>query len=143
MIILDTNVISDLMLPKPNKFVANWIAHQEPDSLYTTSFNIAEILGGLQSMPSGKRQSSMTLSFKVIYTSLLEDSVLNFDYESARYYALCNQLNRQHGLNISHPDVYIAAICKQYGAILATRNSKDFLHLGMILVNPWEEGERL
>lgn len=141
MIILDTNVISDLMSAEPNRHVSEWISEQNPDSLFTTSISIAEILSGLELMPSGKRQKAMAASFKMIYISLLEDSVLNFDYESARYYATCNKLNRQHKLNIAHPDTFIGAICHQYGADLATRNTKDFMHLGIVLINPWEDGK--
>jgi hypothetical protein len=143
MIILDTNFISELMLPNPNKEVAKWLSIQNPDTIFTTSISIAEILSGLELMPSGKRKRAMKASFKVIYMSLLEDSVLNFDDESAKYYSICNQLSRQHKLNIPQPDSFIAAICLQYGAELVTRNTKDFMHFGIVLINPWEEGKML
>ncbi|MDV7400261.1 PIN domain-containing protein, partial [Arthrospira platensis SPKY1] len=62
MIILDTNVISELMTANPNKNVATWFAEQNPADLFTTSINIAEVLDGLQRMPRGRRQRAMAQS---------------------------------------------------------------------------------
>jgi predicted nucleic acid-binding protein len=143
MIILDTNVISALMLSKPDRTIIQWFEQQDIEDLYTTSITIGELLAGQSTMPNGRRKNELLDSIQKMVEFTFEKRILPFDTESAAFYAICVSLNKQSGLNVTSNDSQIAAICRQYEATLVTRNLKDFMHLGIVLVNPWEEGERL
>jgi len=136
--ILNTNVISAFMLSKPNIPVLEWFEDQELQDICTTSITIAELLAGQIIMPNGRRKLALLDSIEKMVNSTFKDRILSFDIDSAPYYALCSSLNKQNGLKISECDTLIAAICRQYDATLVTRNTKDFMHLGIVLINPWQ-----
>lgn len=141
--ILDTNVISEMILSKPNKRVISWFEDQDLADIYTTSITIAELLAGQIVMPDGRRKRELLDSIEKMISFTFENRILSFDTESSSFYALCCSLNKQNRLNISECDTQIAATCRQYEASLVTRNTKDFMHLGIVLINPWEEGKSL
>jgi predicted nucleic acid-binding protein len=138
MILLDTNVISELMRPNPAPSVADWLAPQPPASLYTTSITQAEILHGILLLPSGKRRSNLLSAAQAMFAEDFADRILGFGSDSAVRYAEIASVRSRAGRPISHFDAQIAAIARASGARVATRNVADFEGCGVDVVNPWD-----
>jgi predicted nucleic acid-binding protein len=137
MIILDTNVLSELMRPAPAPVVVEWLGGQPAGSLYTTSITQAEILHGLLLLPPGKRRSGLEAAATAMFAEDFGGRILPFDADAAPPYARIAWDRRRAGRPISHFDAQIAAIARATGAILATRNVGDFDGCVVKLVDPW------
>ena len=137
MIILDTNVVSEVLCPIPDLRVAVWF-EQTTEKHVITAVTAAELLQGVALLPEGRRR--LDLSSKVEYLlGTCEAEILDFTLPAARQYAFVRSGRTRMGRPISVADAMIAAICRANGASLATRNVKDFEGLGLTLVNPWED----
>ncbi|PYQ16629.1 MAG: VapC toxin family PIN domain ribonuclease [Acidobacteria bacterium] len=138
MIVLDTNVLSEIMKPKPATKVIDWMAAQAAADLYTTSITQAEILHGLMLLPPSRRRSAL----EAAATSMFEDDfagrILGFGSDVAQTYARIASDRRRAGRPISHFDAQIAAIARFMGAAIATRNTADFGGCGVAVVDPWK-----
>jgi toxin FitB len=137
MIVLDTNVLSELMSPSPSEAVYRWLSREAPDQTFTTSVSMAEILQGIELLPAGKRRSGLSAAAHEMF-ALFVGRILSFHEDSARAFAPIAVLRRRHGRPISLFDAQIASITKAHGATLATRDVGDFEGCGIALVNPWE-----
>jgi predicted nucleic acid-binding protein len=137
MIILDTNVLSELMRPDPAPKVVAWVALQPTASLFTTSITQAEILLGLMLLPSGRRRRALEAAAMSMFEQDLGSRILGFGTDAARPYAQIASDRRRAGRPISHFDAQIAAIARVSGAAIATRNVGDFAACGVRLVDPW------
>jgi len=137
MIVLDTNVISELMSPKPDAAVMAWIGEQPIAGLFTTSLTQAEIFYGLALLPEGRRRDDLIAAARPIFESDLAGRVLPFDTDAADAYPAIAASRRQAGRAISQIDAQIAAIVRSRGARLATRNVADFDDCGITVVDPW------
>jgi hypothetical protein len=140
MIILDTNVLSELMRPAPAGSVVEWTSSQAAASLYTTSITQAEILLGILLLPSGRRRSSLEAAASALFAEDFEGRILGFGSEAAPFYARIAAGRRRAGRPISHFDAQIAAIARSTGAVVATRNVDDFDGCGVSVVDPWRSG---
>jgi hypothetical protein len=139
MIIVDTNVASELMRPSPSPAVRSWMTSQVTGELFTTAITVAEILYGLARLPSGRRRDRLSTAAGEIFTAFSE-YVLPFDANAAASYALIVSHRDNIGLPIEGFDAQIAAICRSRGAALATRNVKDFRETGIDVIDPWRPG---
>lgn len=137
MIILDTNVVSELMRPAPAGQVVDWVASQPAASLYTTSITQAEILHGLMLLPRGRRRTSLEAAASSMFAEEFGGRILGFGTDAAPRYAQIASERRRAGRPISHFDAQIAAIARFTGASIATRNVGDFEACGVSLLNPW------
>lgn len=137
MMILDTNVISELMKESPNKNVVNWIAEIDVEQIYTTAITIAELHYGIQSLPQGKRKLALQKSLSSI-SSLFNKRILSFDEKTAPFYANVTVRRKEQGQPISVLDAQIAAICSRHKMPLATRSVTDFVSLELEVFNPWD-----
>ncbi len=137
MIILDTNVLSELMKPAPTGIVVEWTASQPAASLYTTSITQAEILHGLMLLPRGRRRHALEAAATSMFAEDFGGRILGFGTDAALPYARIASDRRRAGRPISHFDAQIAAIARLTGASLATRNVADFDACGVTLLNPW------
>jgi toxin FitB len=140
MIILDTNVLSELMKPEPSELVLLWISSAPPPSLYTTSITQAEILHGVLLLPSGRRRRAIHDAAVTMFQEDFAGRILAFDEDSALPYAEIASERRRAGRAISHFDAQIAAIARANKASLATRNASDFEGCGVEIINPWSSG---
>lgn len=136
MIVLDTNVASELMRASPDAAVQRWADAQDPAALYATAISVAEIRYGLDRLPAGKRRDDMRAAACAVFAAF-SDHILPFDTAAAIHYALLVTERDQAGLPIGAFDAQIAAICLAHGAPLATRNGKDFQQTGLVLIDPW------
>ncbi|WP_066530349.1 type II toxin-antitoxin system VapC family toxin [Corynebacterium bouchesdurhonense] len=137
MIILDTNVISELVKPQPNEDVVKWVGSLN-EVVGTTAVNAAELRAGLRLMPMGRRRAQLErLIFGHLESFDQTGSILAFDQLAATDYAEVIFARMTAGYPISAQDAMIAAICRARGCTLATRNVKNFEGTGVIVVNPW------
>jgi len=137
MIILDTNVLSELMRPKPSPKVATWVAKQSGTELFTTSITEAEIFYGIELLVKGKRREAMLAAAEAMFAEDLAGRVVGFESDAARAFSAIAAQRRLLGRPISHADAQIAAIAQVRRAKLATRNVADFVDCGLDLIDPW------
>ncbi|MGU3663329.1 type II toxin-antitoxin system VapC family toxin [Methylobacterium sp. A49B] len=136
MIVLDTNVLSELMRATPAAPVLRWFAVQSAATLFTTTLTQAEIFYGLALLPDGQRRDDLMAAARPIFAVELAGRILSFDQDAAMAYAAIAAHRRREGQPITQIDGQIAAITASRGARLATRNVKDFIDCGIILINP-------
>jgi len=139
MIILDTNVLSELMKPRPVPQVVAWVAQQSASELFTTTITEAEIFYGIELMASGKRREALLSAAEAMFTEDLGGRVLGFESRSARIFSKVAAQRRALGRPISHADAQIASIARANRARLATRNKSDFADCGIDVIDPWNE----
>jgi toxin FitB len=137
MIIVDTNVVSELMKSSPSEPVIEWVRARTGSELFTTSITLAEILYGIARLPDGRRKGLLRTTATEVFATF-EDQVLPFDSRAATHYADVVGGRDQIGLPIDGFDAQIASICRAHGAALATRNLKDFRHTDLNLIDPWQ-----
>jgi len=138
MIVLDTNVISEIMLPRPEPQVLIWLDRQPGSSIWVTSVNIFEIRCGLQSMPAGKRRAALTDLFERWLIEVVQGRIAIFDEAAARMAADMSALQKERGGPVDSRDTMIAGMVLASHAKLATRNVKHFEDIASSVVNPWE-----
>ncbi len=138
MIILDTNVLSALMRPRPDAEVISWLNNQPRTSLWTTSVTIFEIEFGLRTMPAGKRQLGMATSFRRWLEDVVQGRIANYDSAAAVCAADLAATRQKRGRPGELRDTMIAGIVVASHAKLATRNVKHFADIAASVVNPWE-----
>jgi predicted nucleic acid-binding protein len=136
MIILDTNVISELMRSKPFSAVASWVAKHSATELATTSITEAEILFGIEILEKSKRRDGLLTATEAMFGEDFAGRVFGFDSEAARVFSRIAAHRSTLGSPISHGDAQIASIAKARGAKLATRNIADFAECGLDVVDP-------
>jgi toxin FitB len=136
MIVLDTNVVSELMRASPAPVVLAWLTEYPDNDMFTTSITVAEIRYGIAHLPEGRRREALHQAANEVFAAF-PDQVLAFDLTSAGAYADVVAHRESLGNPIDGFDAQIAAICRVHTATLATRNTKDFADTGIAVVNPW------
>ena len=136
MIVLDTNVISELMRAHPDQNVVAWVRSHHGKELSTTAVTVAEVSYGIERLPDGRRRRVLAAAARDVFQAFASQ-VLAFDQRAAPVYATVVTARERKGRPIDGFDAQIAAICQAAGAILATRNTVDFSDTGVALVNPW------
>jgi toxin FitB len=136
-IILDTNVLSELTRELPERSVVGWFEAQRRTDLVTTSITKAEMFYGLTSMPSGKRQAALQQKVRKLFFDHFDGRVVPFDATAAEWYAAIAADMEKKGTPRGPMDTMIAAITASHDAILATRNVRHFEDMSLVLVDPW------
>lgn len=139
MIILDTNVVSEIMKSSPSKEVSAWLSQQQSFTLFITSITIAEICYGLNALPSGSRRESLYTAFHQAVMEAFEHRMLPFDESAAQIYGHFMAQRKSIGKPMSILDGQISAIAYSRGMAIATRNIRDFSDCGLTLINPFLE----
>ena len=137
MIVLDTNVLSELFRPVPSKSVVEWLAAQEPPSVFITTVTQAEILYGVEVLPDSRRRTRLGAAIEKVFASEFHGRILPFDEDAARLFPKIVAGREALGRPISQLDAMIAAVARSRRAALITRNTADFEHCGIRIVNPW------
>lgn len=138
MIVLDTNVISEPLKPVPDAAVMDWLNAQEPQTLYLTTINLAELLAGVEALPAGRRRDTLAQALTTQVLALFGGRILTLDTKAAEAFAKTNAAAQAQGNPIGFADCAIAAIAQANGFALATRNLRDFKGTGVQLINPWD-----
>jgi predicted nucleic acid-binding protein len=137
-IILDTNVLSEALKPSPAQEVLRWFAAQPALQLFTTAITQAEILYGVELLPKGKRRAALLAAVNAMFAEDFSGRILPFDSEAARVFPQIAAARRSLGRPITQFDAQVAAIARSRAAAIATRNTGDFQHCGVAVVNPWK-----
>ena len=137
MIIVDTNVWSELMRPHPNLVVQRWETNHATD-LWLSTVVIAEMLSGVHLMPDGRRKRNLLANYDALI-AVHHDRIVPFDLASARRYGEVLAFLEKNGRNPATADAQIAATALVRGMTLATRNVRDFDGLGLTLIDPWQD----
>jgi len=138
-IVLDTNVISELMRPEPHPGVLAWVAAQPRALLYTTHINQAEILYGIAALPEGRRRASLASAAEAMFAEEFAGRMLPFGAAAAARYPGIVLARRRAGIPIEGFDALIAATALAAGASVATRDTGGFSGCGLALIDPWTE----
>jgi len=136
-IVLDTNVISELMRPEPHPKVLAWVTAQPRTLLYTTRINQAEVLYGIAALPEGRRRRALASAAEAMFDEDLAGRILSFGAAAAARYADVVVERRRTGHSIEGFDALIAATALAAGASVATRDATGFADCGLTLIDPW------
>jgi predicted nucleic acid-binding protein len=137
-IILDTNVISELARIDPEPSVVTWLDSLPAAEVAITAITAAELLYGVARLPDGRRKAALAEAIDALINEDFRDRVEPFDGRAAERYAAVVVGREAKGRPISMADAQIAAICRVYSATLATRNTGDFADTGIELIDPWD-----
>jgi hypothetical protein len=137
MIVLDTNVLSEILRPAPEPKVMAWLDKQSRASLFTTAVTRGEMFYGVRVLPAGQRRQSLWDAMVAIFNEDFAGQVLNFDSDAADAYAEIAASRKSNGKPTSQFDAMIVATARSRGAGLATRNGKDFVDCGVDIIDPW------
>jgi predicted nucleic acid-binding protein len=137
MIVLDTNVISELMRPEPASSVAKWAQGLPASDTVTTTISQAEILYGVARLPPGRRRDALAYAATQFFDQIFARRILPFDPPAAQVYANILAARERDGRPISAFDAMIAAIARSRNAGVATRNTADFHGCGVDVTDPW------
>ena len=136
MILLDTNIVSEVMRVEPHPAVLTWLDDQAAETLYLSSVTLAEVLFGIEAMPGGRRKNALAEAFAGI-CAVFDQRILAFDAEVARHYAALAVKARTAGKGFPIPDGYIAAIAAARGLRVASRDTAPFHAAGVPVIDPW------
>lgn len=139
MIVLDTNVVSELMRPAPDAAVERWVALRPAADLYFTTIGEAELRYGVAIMPAGRRRDAIEAAIEAMLGEDFSGRVLPFDEPAARAYAAVAAARRAAGRPVAAFDAQIAAIARSQNMGVATRNTSDFIATGVQLLDPWSD----
>jgi toxin FitB len=137
MVILDTNVISEIMRPKPSEKVLEWLDAQHVPTLYTTSITWAELCLGLEDMPEGKRKEGLRQTLQAVRERMLGGRILAFDDSAATQFGHLMIKTQRLGQGMSMADGQIAAIASVQNMLVATPDTAPFWAAGLKVINPW------
>ena len=137
MIVLDSNVLSELMRPRPSAQVTAWFHTRPLIDLYTTAITKAEIFYGIELLEHGIRRQRLLMAAESLFDVDLKDRVIAFDSDAARIFSEIAARRRLRGKPISNTAAQIAAIAQLRSATVATRNVADFRDFGVDVVDPW------
>lgn len=137
MIVLDTNVVSELVHRSPDPAVEAWVEGYALEDLFFSAVGEAELRYGAAIMPAGQRRETLASDIESMLRASFENRILPFNSAAARAYAEIAAARRAAGRPVSYPDSQIAAIAHSHGMAVATRNIRDFEGMGIAFINPW------
>jgi toxin FitB len=136
-IVLDTNVLSEVLKPLPSEAVLRWLGGQNRLAVFTTTITQAEVLYGIEVLPPGKRRVRLSAAIEKMFAEEFRNRILPFDNDAARAFSKIVAARDAAGRPISQFDAMIAAIARSRRAAMATRNTADFEGCGIQIINPW------
>ena len=139
MIVLDTNVVSEPLKPRPDANVIAWLDEQAVETLHLPSTALAELLVGIERLDEGRKKRELMREVEAQLAELFGHRVLSFDAIAAKAYSVVVSLARANGTIVSVGDGQIGSIAKVHGFIVATRDVSPFLKMGVAVINPWED----
>lgn len=137
MILLDTNVVSEPLRPRPEPAVLRWLDAQPFETLFLPAVGLAELMFGVAVLPAGRRQRALQTQLEQRVLAVFEQRILPFDAAAATAHAQLRVDAKNRGLAISIVDRYIAAIALAHRLTVATRDTAPFAAAGLSVINPW------
>ncbi len=137
MVVIDTNIVSELMRAEPSAEVLDWMDTRMRQGLFVTAVTEAEVRAGIAFLPEGRRRRGLEAACERAFGGLFGGRVLPFDSAAAHAYAEIVASRRSIGRPASQADCQIAAIAASRSMAVATRNVRDFENMGIEVVDPW------
>ena len=138
MILLDTNVVSELIRGSPRRAVETWSRSYPAEVLYFSAVGEAELRYGAAIMPAGRRRDALISDIESMLRDAFDNRILPFDSDAARAFAEIAATRRRAGRPASQLDCQLAAIARSRGMAVATRNPRDFVDMGVEVIDPWD-----
>ena len=142
MVILDTNIVSELMQQRPHPAVKQWLDRQPEISVWTTSLTVFEIRHGIEMLPRGRRRMSLESEFERVIEDDIQRRIVSFDTAAAHAAAILMAERQRAGRPGDLRDTMIAGIVIASHATLATRNTRHFADLPVPVVDSWHGAAR-
>lgn len=136
--LLDTNVISEWVKPEPDRNVVAWLAEADEDRVFVSVMSFAEIRRGIELMVAGRRRERLAQWLGQELPLRFEDRILAVDPEVAGIWGVVMARSESKGHAMGSMDAFVAATAEAHDLTLVTRNIRDFEHLGISLVDPWQ-----
>lgn len=143
MILLDTNVVSEITRKQPDTGVIRWLNRQPALSIWMSSVSIFEVRFCLDVMAPGRHRDYLEEAFNAFCAQVVENRILIFDADAANEAAKLMAARNKRGFSVDLRDTMIAGIALSARAMIATRNTRHFHDLHVPVVNPWQEGAKL
>lgn len=137
MIVLDTNVASEMMKSSPEPRVLDWLNGQTASQVFITATSKAEIFYGIDRLPAGRKRALLRRAANDMFEQQFPERVLPFDEIAAEVFAVIAADRERRGRPMAQFDAQIAAIARVQGAAIATRDVRDFSNCGIELIDPW------
>jgi len=137
MILLDTNVVSEPLLPIPDATVVAWIDAQPVETLYLSFMTVTELRAGVAVLPAGRRRDRVQDYLETGVLPLFAGRILPFDLLCAKAYANILATTCYKGSGIATADAIIAATARANGFVVVTRDASPFAAAGLKVINPW------
>jgi toxin FitB len=138
--LLDTNVVSEWVRPQPDRNVISWLADVDEDRVFISVIALAEIHRGVEMLPAGRRRDRLATWLAEELPARFEERILDIDPKVAETWGVVMARGQKIGLTLGSMDAFVAATAETHSLTLATRNVKDFLRLGISLLDPWQPG---
>jgi predicted nucleic acid-binding protein len=138
--LLDTNVVSEWVRPQPDRNVISWLADVDEDRVFISVIALAEIRRGVEMLPAGRRRDRLATWLAEELPARFEERILDIDPKVAETWGVVMARGQKIGMTLGSMDAFVAATAEAHGLTLATRNVKDFLRLGISLLDPWQPG---
>lgn len=137
MIVVDTNVVSELMKSDRHRAVEDWLDRQPRSDFYTASTSLAEIAFGVEKLPEGRSKTILRSIMNEVFDRYFSGRILPFDETAARAYGHIVAAARAKGRSILMADGQIASVAQTNGLTVATRDTAPFEAAGIPVINPW------
>jgi len=136
--LLDTNVISEWVKPRPDPNVISWLAEADEDRVFVSVTSFAEIRHGIELLRDGRRRDRLIQWLNEELPARFEGRILPIDRRIAQAWGVVTARGRKSGVTLGSMDAFFAATAETHGLTLVTRNVRDFAALGIALIDPWE-----
>ncbi len=142
--LIDTNVVSEMMRPRPEPRVASFLDSIADDGIGLAAITVWEILDGIGRLEPGRRRDDLASRFQDLLDELFEDRIVDWSLGDARECARIMEEMRRLGepLDAHVPDAFLAAAAASHGLAVVTRNTGEFRNTGVEAINPWVAGMR-
>ena len=137
--LLDTNIPSELVRPRPEPKVQSWVAAQNLDTLFISSVSFGELRKGIILLPQGKRRAELEAWIETDLSDLFFGRILPVTRSVAERWGVLEGHRQLVGRPLNMPDGQIAATALEHRLTLVTRNVRDFAGLDVTIFNPWPE----
>lgn len=136
--LLDTNVVSEWVRPRPDHNVISWLAGVDEDRVYISVISLAEIRRGVELLPAGRRRERLASWLAEELPVRFEERILDIDAQVAATWGVVMARGQKSGMTLGSMEAFVAATAETHDLTLATRNVKDFQRLGISLLDPWQ-----
>ena len=142
--LLDANVVSEMMRPRPEPRVAACLDSIADDGIGLASITVWEILNGIGLCNPGRRRNDLAERFQGLLDELFQDRIVHWDLADAQACAGIMEKKRRRGepLDDHLPDAILAAAAARRGLAVVTRNASEFRNTGVEFVDPWAAESR-